>query len=262
MRLTSLMRRCFIVSLVVSFITSSCIDTRKATYFNGLADGATPVTFSVPENIIRKNDILSISVSSLNPEATEIFNTPNISGTTGGGNIISGYLVSPEGTIDFPILGRIKAFGFTKDQLKESITQMLVNRKLLTDPIVSIRLMNFRVTVLGEVQNPSVINIPNEKISLLEAIGLAGDLTIYSKRDNVLLIREDGGQIIRKRINLNTTELLTSPYFYLKSEDVIYVEPNKTRVATSGRGSQWIPVAFSVLSFAAIVVDRVSSNNR
>jgi polysaccharide export outer membrane protein len=117
--------------------------------------------------------------------------------------------------------------------------------------------MNFRVTVLGEVRNPNVIPVPNEKISLLEAIGLAGDLTIYGKRENVLVIREENGQKIIKRINLNSNELLTSPYYYLKSDDVVYVEPNKSRVASS-RSSEWVPVVISALSFAAIIVDRVT----
>jgi polysaccharide export outer membrane protein len=262
MNVTSLRGYCAFISVVISLFTTSCVNTRKATYFNDLGDGTITANTPVPENVIRKNDILSISVSSLNPEATEIFNTPNTSGTVMGGNVISGYLVSPEGTIDFPILGRIMAQGLTKDKLKESITQTLVNRKLLTDPIVSIRFLNFRVTVLGEVKNPTVLHIPNEKISLLEAIGLAGDLTIYSKRDNILVIREENGVKILKRLNLNSTELLSSPYYYLKSEDVVYVEPNRARIATAGRGSQWVPIVFSALSFAAILVDRISANNR
>ena len=168
-----------------------------------------------------------------------------------------GYLVNNDGNIQFPILGTLKAEGLTKEQLKASITKKLVDRQLLTDPIVTIRLMNFRVTVLGEVRNPNVIQVPSEKISLLEAIGLAGDLTIYGKRENVLVIREENGQKVIKRINLNSSELLTSPYYYLKSDDVVYVEPNKSRVASS-RSSDWVPVVISALSFAAIIVDRVT----
>jgi len=235
---------------------SSCVNTRKATYFNNVNDGITTTSIPVPESIIHKNDLLNIQVTSLNPAATEIFNTPNTGGSTTGGPV-TGYLVSADGTIQFPILGSLKVEGLTKTQLKETITKKLVDQKLLTDPIVTIRLMNFRVTVLGEVKNPTVIPVPNEKISLLEAIGLAGDLTIYGKRENVLVIREENGQKVIKRINLNTDELLSSPYYYLRSDDVVYVEPNKARVATAGRGTQWVPIVISTLSFAAIIVDRV-----
>jgi len=257
----SLLKREWIVILFVTTGTiSSCVDTRKSTYFNDLGDGTIKANTPVPETIIRKHDILSIHVTSLNEEATKIFNTPNVAGNAAAGATISGYLVSTDGTIQFPVLGTIKAEGLTKNQLKEIITKKLEESGQLKGAIVSIRLMNFRITVLGEVKNPAVLNIPSEKISLLEALGLAGDLTIYAKRDNVLVIREEGGEKIIKRINLNTTELLSSPYYYLKSEDIVYVEPNKVRVATAGRGAQWVPVAISALSFAAILVDRVSKN--
>jgi polysaccharide export outer membrane protein len=256
----TLLRRIYIVTMVLLALSiSSCVNTRKATYFNDVTDGTITTPIPVPESIIHKNDLLSISVTSLNPEATEIFNTPNTAGPTTGG-AVTGYLVSSEGTIQFPILGTIKVEGLTKNQLRDQLTQKLVDRKLLSDPIVTIRLLNFRVTVLGEVTHPTVIPVPNEKISLLEAIGLAGDLTIYAKRENVLVIREENGQKLIKRLNLNSNELLSSPYYYLKSDDVVYVEPNKARVATAGRGNQWVPVVISTLSFAAIIVDRIISN--
>jgi polysaccharide export outer membrane protein len=100
-----------------------------------------------------------------------------------------------------------------------------------------------------------VVAVPSEKISLLEALALAGDLTIYARRDNVMVIREENGQRIIKRIDLNTTSLFTSPYYYLKSNDIVYVEPNKSKVASSGRANQWLPVIFSVLSFGIIALD-------
>lgn len=253
MKLTFL-RNSLIVPTLFTLLLASCVNTRKATYFNDTKDGTITTVIPVPESVIHKNDLLNIMVTSLNAQATEVFNTPNTSGTN---NEVTGYLVSTEGNISFPILGTIKAEGLTKEQLKASITKKLVDRQLLTDPIVTIRIMNFRVTVLGEVRTPNVIPVPNEKISLLEAIGLAGDLTIYGRRENVLVIREENGQKIIKRINLNSDELLTSPYYYLKSDDVVYVEPNKSRVASS-RSSEWVPVVISALSFAAIIIDRVT----
>lgn len=254
MKLTFLRKRNLFVPTLFTLLLFSCVNTRKATYFNDAKDGTITSVIPVPESVIHKNDLLNITVTSLNAQATEVFNQPNVQGPN---NEVVGYLVNNDGNIQFPILGTLKAEGLTKEQLKASITKKLVDRQLLTDPIVTIRLMNFRVTVLGEVRNPNVIQVPSEKISLLEAIGLAGDLTIYGKRENVLVIREENGQKVIKRINLNSSELLTSPYYYLKSDDVVYVEPNKSRVASS-RSSDWVPVVISALSFAAIIVDRVT----
>lgn len=240
-----------------TLFTTSCINTRTATYFNDVNDATLSSNTPIPESIIQKNDLLSISVSSPNPEASAPFNVPNSSAVTGGVNPASGYLVSADGMIQFPALGSIKAAGLSKEQLKENIAKKLLEKQLLKDPIVSIRFLNFRITVLGEVKNPAVVSVPNEKISLLEAIGLAGDLTIYAKRDNVLIIREEDGNKTLKRINLNNNELLSSPYYYLKSNDIVYVEPNKAKVASTGRSQQWLPVVVSGLSLAIIVLDRV-----
>ena len=243
------------VVIILALFTTACVSTKKAVYFDGINDTTISSNSAVPQSVIQKNDLLSIVVSSLDAKATEVFNTPNISPTSSN---FQGYLVGPDGNIQFPILGTIKVSGLTKEQLKEAITKKLIDQKLLTDPIVTIRFINFRVTVLGEVKNPAVLNVPNEKISMLEAIGLAGDLTIYAKRDNVLLIREDeSGNKEIKRINLNSTELLSSPYYYLKSNDVIYVEPNKSRVASAGRGQQWLPAVLSGLSVVVIILDRI-----
>lgn len=248
-------------ALIICLVMTSCVNTRKAVYFDGLKDGIISANTPVPETIIEKNDLLNISVTSLNPDASAIFNTTNVytynmNGT--GVTSLMGYLVNAEGTIQFPILGSIKAEGLTKGQLKESITKKLTDQKLLTDPIVTVRFLNFHITVLGEVGHPGLLNVPNEKISLLEAIGLAGDLTIFARRDNVLVIREnENGDKVIKRIDLNSTELLSSPYYYLQSNDMVYVEPNKSKVASAGRGQQWIPAVLSGLSLVAIVIDRL-----
>ena len=126
----------------------------------------------------------------------------------------------------------------------------MVEKKLLVDPIVTIRFLNFKVTVLGEVAHPNVITVPSERISLLEAIGLAGDLTIYAQRDNVLVIRDEDGKKITHRLNLNSTELFNSPYYYLKSNDVVYVEPNKSKVASTGRANSGYPLLLALYPWA------------
>lgn len=248
---------CLLVMTI--FLASSCVDTKKATYFNNIGNSVIEANGPDLEPIIQKSDLLAINVSSLSPEASAMFNTLNASAptsTTSNGTISQsiGYLVDKDGDIQFPVLGKIRAAGFTKKQLSDNLVNSLLATKQLKDPIVTISFLNYRVTVLGEVGRPSVISVANEKISLLEALGLAGDLTIFAKRDNVLLIREEGGKKIIQRINLNTSEIFTSPYYYLKTNDIVYVEPNKSRVASSGRAQVLLPILFSALSLVTIVV--------
>lgn len=254
--------------LIFAFIIGSltcCTSTKKAVYFNYVRDTSfANLADTIFESVIQSNDLLSISVSSLNPDATVIFNTPNtptiISATTigsGSSNQTTGYLINKEGNIQFPILGNVRAAGLTKTQLTESIAQLLVKKQLLVDPIVNIRFLNFRVTILGEVARPNVLSVPSEKISLFEALGLAGDLTIYAKRENIVLIREENNHKIIKRINLNSSDIFSSPYYYLKTNDVIYAEPNATKISSTNTTRQMLPIIISGLSFIAIILTRV-----
>lgn len=250
------------VCILILFFASSCVSTRQAVYFNGIKDTTIVSTSGELQPIIQKNDLLGIIVTSPNPEATADFNTPNMpapTSTTSTGSISAsvGYMVGADGNINFPQIGLLKAAGLTKKQLTENLTKTLSERKLLIDPIVTVSFLNYRVTVLGEVNRPTVITVANEKISLLEAIGLAGDLTIYAKRDNVMVIREENGSRIIKRLNLNTKEIFTSPYYYLKTNDIVYIEPNATKVSSVSRSTQLFPIVISALSFLIIVVDRV-----
>jgi polysaccharide biosynthesis/export protein len=245
----------------------SCANSKKTVLFNELTQASIKSQVEDLEPVIQKNDLLSIMVSSINPEATVIFNNPNITAaqsTTAAGNTnnVAGYLVNQDGYIQFPVLGNIKAAGLSKKQLKDNITKGLADGKLLIDPIVNVRYLNYKVTVIGEVGHPSVINVPNEKISLLEALGLAGDMTIYGRRDNVLVIRETEGLKTFQRINLNTNEIFTSPFYYLKSNDIVYVETNKNKIASTGRGVLWIPIIFSALSTAVTITYIITNNNR
>jgi polysaccharide export outer membrane protein len=247
--------------LILMFTFVSCTNTKKATYFSDQKNGSFAAP-TVPKLVIQANDLLSISVSSLNAEASAVFNQANNSGasnnnTTTTTTTATGFLVDGSGNIQYPFLGQVPVAGLTKEELKDKLTKALVDKKLLVDPILTVRFLNFKVTVLGEVAHPTVVTVPSERISLLEAIGLAGDLTIYAQRDNVLVIRDENGQKITQRLNLNSTELFSSPYFYLKSNDVVYVEPNKSKVASTGRSQVWLPVLFSALSLGVIVADRI-----
>lgn len=241
---------------------SSCVNTQKVTYFNDVQDSARLVSPATLEPVIQKKDILSITVSSLSNEATVIFNTPNLPltpGSTSNPNSpqTAGYLVGDDGTIKFPVLGNIQAAGLTQKQMEDTITKQLIEKKLLFDPIVTSRFLNFRVTVLGEVNRPGVITVPSEQISVLEAIGQAGDLTIFGQRNNVMLIRQQGPDKIIERLDLNSSKLLQSPYYFLKSNDVLYVEPGVARAASSSLVQQRLPVILSGLSLLIILLTNV-----
>jgi polysaccharide export outer membrane protein len=250
----------FLIGISVICIVSSCVNTKKIAYFNDIKDSARIVSRASQEAVIQKKDILSITVSSLSNEATVIFNAPNLpvpgsASTIPNMPLTAGYLVGEDGNIKFPILGSIKAVGLTQKELEDTITRLLINKKLLFDPIVTSRFLNFRVTVLGEVNRPGVVTVPSEQISILEAIGEAGDLTIFGVRDNVMLIRQEGSAKLVKRLNLNSSRILQSPYYFLKSNDIIYVEPSKTKVASTDFTRQLLPIIFSGISVVVIVLN-------
>ncbi|MGS0525296.1 polysaccharide biosynthesis/export family protein [Zobellia nedashkovskayae] len=237
----------------------SCGSAKNATYFNKDANMAFANRSENLNPIIQKNDLLSIIVSSINPDAAKMFNVANdavAQSSTNAGNTtrVSGYLVGQDGFIRLPILGKVEAVGKTKNLLREEITTLLINRKLLLEPIVDIRYLNYKVSILGEVKNPSVLTIPSEKISILEALGLAGDITIFGRRDNITLIREENGVKRMRIIDLTSNEIFSSPYYYLKSNDIIYVQPNNAKVASSSGLRDWIPVILSAISLTIIAV--------
>jgi polysaccharide export outer membrane protein len=254
-----------LILMIVNF--SSCTTSQKTTtYFSETADTTIMLSKSeVPEPIIQKNDILSIYISSLNPEASAVFNAPNIlatsTSTSTGSTSAGGYLVNSDGNLQLPILGTIKAAGITKKQLKADITNMIVDKKLLIDPIVTIRHLNFEVTIVGEVGKPMVINVPNEKISMLKALGIAGDITVYGKKENVLLVREVEGKRKVQRIDLNSKSFLSSPYYYLEPNDIVYVEANKWKVINANRNQQLWPSIIGGLSIIAVVLTAFIRSN-
>ncbi len=252
----------FLLLFILSLASSSCLNTKQVSYIANAKDTSFQIKNSFQESIIQKNDILSIHISSLNAEASLVFNTTNsqattTTGTNGYTTGAGGYLVNNEGYIQLPILGNIQAAGITKRELKEHITDSIVEKKLLIDPIVTIRHLNYEVTVIGEVSKPTVINVPNEKISLLKALGMAGDITIYGKKENVLIIREIDGIRNVTRVNVNNKKFLTSPYFYLQPNDIVYVEPNKQKIITANRNQQLLPSILSGLSIIALVVTQL-----
>lgn len=247
-----------IIYLIALVLLSSCAK-RNLVYFSDLpksADYSTPIkNYSAPK--IQSDDILSISVSSLNPESNVLFNNvllPSASNTGAlADKINEGYLVDKDGFINFPVIGKVALLGLTKEQANEKMTDLI--KAHVKNPIVNIRFLNFKVTVIGEVSKPATFVIPTEKITILEALGLAGDMTAYAKRENVLIIREKDGVRSTSRVNLNNKDVLSSPYFYLQQNDIVYVEPdNKVKVADTASGNRFLGLWAAVLSTAGFVI--------
>lgn len=235
--------------IFISVFTFSC-SKRNLVYFSDIGPDT---TYSIPidsliEQRIQEDDLLSITVTSLNAESNMLFNAGVLmpSGDTGN-TVVStpineSYLVDKNGFINYPVIGQINLKGLTKLEAVNKMSILL--DEYVQNPIINIRLMNFKVTVIGEVQKPSTFIIPTEKVTILEALGLAGDMTAFGRRENVLIIREKGGVRSTTRLNLNSTNVLASPYYYLQQNDVIYVEPYKTKAIQSDAN----PVTFAIIT--------------
>ncbi len=252
-----------ITVLSAVLLITSCATPKNTNYFPEIKDETIPNKSPVQEPQIQINDLLSIIVSSSNPEASAIFNAPNESSNitsnaaTSTNTLTIGYLVNQNGDIMFPVLGSIHVVGMTKFQLSTLLTQKIIDKKLLIDPIVTIRYLNFKVSVMGEVGRPGVFTTPTEKLSILEALSFAGDITIYGEKNDVLLIREnDKGEKIIKHLDLTNQNILSSPYYYLKSNDVVIVASNGGRLVKE-KNSQTIPIFFAILSFLIVAISQV-----
>ena len=210
-------------------------------------------------------DILTITVNTVNPEAAAPFNlivrntlnsTSSSIGTSGGS--LQTYLVDNEGGIEFPVLGRVMVGGLTKRECEKLIhDKILPYLNAAENPVVTVRMSSYSISVLGEVTRPGSYQVSREKINVLEALAQAGDLTIYGVRENVKLIREDAkGQKQIYHINLNDANLLTSPYYYLQQNDIVYVEPNKVKARNSSIGQSttlWISATSILISMASLL---------
>lgn len=225
-----------IISILILTIITSCASRKNLVYFQDEALEK-ELTASEPKQLIYKtDDILVINVSALDPETVKPFNLPVVSNNTSlmnaqGNQQVQTYLVDYDGNIEFPVLGKIKVAGLTRTELTSLLTERIST--MAKDPIVNIRLANFTVTILGEVSNPGTFTIQDERITLLEALGLANDLTIFGKRQNVKLIREINGVKKFASIDLTSINSVNSHVYYLQQNDVIYVEPNKARIRAS-----------------------------
>lgn len=250
-----------ILCIVFVVFFGSCTPAKHVIYFENLQKDT--ILHNLADNNfeqkISKNDILSINIISPDPVTTPLFNGVSSSGTSSGSSSSTstsgGYLVDNDGNIALYKLGVIHVEGLTRNQLKQKLQKDLT--PYLKDAVVNIRFLNNRITILGEVSRPQVITIPNERISILEAIGQSGDLTFTGRRDNILVIRETENGKQFKRINLNDKSIFYSPFFYLKADDVVYVEPTKSRINNTLQNQQIIGYILSGITIAITLLANI-----
>lgn len=252
--------------LVTALLVAGCTSSKKVAYFQNIDQVSLEGSRGLYDAKIMPKDMLTITVSTLTPEAAAPFNLTvgGAVGTSGelssGSGSLQGYLVDNDGTINFPVVGKIPVVGLTKSECQQAIADKIAPYLSKTEtPIVTVRMSSYHVTVMGEVGGPKVVPVTTEKMNILEALTQAGDLTIYGKRDNVILIRESAtGEKEYHRLNLNDASLLNSPYYYLQQNDIIYVEPNGVKAKNADIGQSttlWFSLVGIVTSVASLLVN-------
>lgn len=252
--------------LILLLLLSSCVTHEDLLNFTqGEEFPTVPKSIqNLPQLSIQPDDLLSIRIKALDPAAAVPFNidSENMGNMNMGGGAgtrpLIGYLVDRQGTIDLPILGKIEVIGKTTDEVRQIIADKL--KPYLQEPVVAVRFLNFRITVLGEVGRPGSFSVANERITILDILGLAGDITPYGNRTNILVIREENGQRKFGQLNLQERDIFGSPYFYLRQNDVIYVEPLEVRTASIRDQSQrilpWLS-AITALTTLALTLSNI-----
>ena len=252
---------------------SSCNSSKQVVYFQDLKPGETEIKLPEVKAItIRPEDKISIIVNSRDPQLTDLFNLPVMSRqlgqslrsggvSTGNSQGVSAYTVNSEGEIDFPVLGKIYVAGMKREEIAGYIKEELIRQNLVKDPVVTVEFANLSVSVLGEVNSPGRFSIDRDRLTLLDALSMAGDLTIYGNRSKVMVLRQEGDVQRVYGVDLTSGEhIYTSPAYYLQQNDVVYVEPNEVKARQStvnGNNvrstSFWISLASLLTSIAILI---------
>ncbi len=251
----------YLGALTLLILMSSCINSRELVYFQD--EPLTDAYEGLKDDFqlrFKPDDLLTIDVSSQEPEAAKPFNLPavsyNASVISAQGQLkMQTYLIDANGNIEFPVLGTLKIGGLSRSEANAFLKEKL--SEYIKDPIVNIRLANFTITILGEVNNPGTFTIQDERVSLPEALGLAGDLTIYGRRDNIFLIREQDGEKRYTTYDLTSVNIVASPNYYLTQNDVIYVTPNNSRMRAANfaqNNSLIVSIVGVAATIAAILI--------
>lgn len=251
---------------MLALALASCNTSKKIVYFQDIQVNRPEAITEARDITVQPKDQISILVSSKDPQLAALFNLPRVQYRIGDNNMqntngdVSGYTLDTEGYIDFPVLGRLYVAGMTKSEIASYIKKRLMDENLINDPVVTVEFMNLYYSILGEVNSPGKYMITKDQITLLEAISMAGDLTIYGKRDAVFVVREEDGQRVTHWVDLRTQDLFHSPVYYLKQNDVIYVQPNKVRAGQSTINensvksvSLWISIASFLSSLGVLL---------
>ena len=251
-----------IFSLTLMLLTAvSCGTPKEITYFQDLKPGQTQLAITDPVEIrVRPKDKLSILVNAPDPKLSNMFNLPIISqqvgqeSASGTSRGISGYTVDSEGNISFPVLGKVRVDGMTREQIAEYLTTQLKEQELIKDPVVTVEFMNLFVSVMGEVNHAGRIKIDRDNFTILDALSEAGDLTIFGKRERVLVLRQENGKQHVYGVNLcDARQIYSSPVYYLQQNDVVYVEPNDTKSRQSTVNGNTVRSTSFYLSLASLL---------
>lgn len=252
----------FVAFIVTALVLSSCGSNKEIAYFqNKLVDQPEKIDKHAGI-VIQPKDMLSIVVSGRNPELVAMFNLPVISYQAGsemmGANTanqrLMGYVVDNEGCIDFPELGKLKVAGMTRWELAKMIKDKLIKDGLLSDAVVTVEFMNFKVSVIGEVTAPGTFTVEGDKVTILQALSLARDLTIFGRRDNVSVIREKDGARTIYEVDLTDVDLFKSPAYYLQQNDVVYVQPNDVKARQSTTDDKTLRTTSIIVSSGSLLV--------
>lgn len=251
------LRNPVLLGVLFTLLLSACSSEKSLVNFQKTNNNQD--TISIAANYVPKiqaGDILSIYVNSLSPEASSFFN-PYKTGVIGNGstdnnNSIAGYLVDASGDIELPLVGDIRVTGRTTSQVRDILKTLL--KPYLKEPTVLVRFLNFKISLLGEVARPNVYNIPNEMITLPEALSMAGDLTSFARRDSIQVIRDVNGKKVFGYVDLTKRNLFSSPYYYLHANDLVYVKPSKIKARQNDRSFQFVSVGISLLSLIIIIL--------
>ncbi|MDR0892129.1 MAG: polysaccharide biosynthesis/export family protein [Mediterranea sp.] len=256
----------YLVLLVVAL--TSCRTSKKILYLQDVVPNHTEVIHNAREITVQPQDQISIVVSSKDPQLAALFNLVRVQYRAGETDLqsssrngeVSGYTLDENGDIDFPVVGKIHVAGMTKSQIAATVKQKLIDGNLVNDPVVTVEFMNLYFSALGEVAHPGKYAITKDQITLLEALSMAGDLTIYGKRFPVSVTREEDGKRVTHWVDLRSKYLFDSPVYYLKQNDVIYVQPNKVRAGQSTINennvksvSLWVSIASFLTSLGVLI---------
>ncbi|RQO73419.1 sugar transporter [Pedobacter sp. KBW01] len=249
------MKKVILFIAIYTCLATGCAPRRDLVYFSNLAKQTSEEKLPAQEVKIQQNDLLSVSINSLNQESNVLFAVNTKVPSAENNYKVEGYRVSKDGMINLPVVGNVKLEGLTIEQAQTTISREL--DKYVKKPVVDIQLVNFKVTVIGEVNRPSNFTVQGDNINLLQALGLAGDMTVYGKRDNVLVIREQNGQRVMKRLNLNNQDVMNSPFFFLKQNDIVYVEPDKSKASEYSTNTRVMPLVIASISAVAVLITAV-----